>query len=101
FWVGALVPLFFGLVYTIAALVPGLAEEPGISAAELQETAAFLAAALFMLVVVQVVGGIGLLLGRMWGRIVATVVCAVWMVTVIGIPLSVLALATMWRRTER
>jgi hypothetical protein len=42
----------------------------------------------------------GLALGRIWGRVVGTLVCAGWCLTLVGAPFSLLVLLALWRRSR-
>lgn len=101
-YAGAAVPLFLGLVYTVAAADPRLANQPGsgYSDASVQTSATTFAVTLLVVFAAQLVAALGLTFNQPWGRVVATFVCLAWMVTLIGIPVSVLALSAIWRRTE-
>ena len=39
----------------------------------------------------------GLLRGREWGRITATIACVIWGLTCVGLPVALLALNSIWR----
>lgn len=102
FYAGSALPLLLGLIYTLAAADPHLANPPGsgYSDATVKSSATTFAVALLVLFVAQLVAAVGLTLQQAWGRIVATFVCLAWMLTVIGIPVSVFALAAIWRRAH-
>jgi hypothetical protein len=40
---------------------------------------------------------VGLARGRAWGRWVATAACVGWLLTCIGMPVSILVLINLWR----
>lgn len=44
---------------------------------------------------------IGLMTGRSWGRPFATLVCAVWALTCVGLPVALFAISSMWRGARR
>lgn len=102
FYVGAVVPLFLGLDFVLAAVDPQLANRPGsgYTDAQVRSSATIFAAALLVVFVAQLVAAFGLTFNQGWGRVVATFVCLAWMVTLLGIPVSILALSTIWRRSE-
>jgi hypothetical protein len=60
--------------------------------------ALLLAAGLGVLCLVQSAAIGGLVRGRDWGRILATVACVMWSATCIGLPVAVLVLNSLWRR---
>jgi hypothetical protein len=102
-WV--LVAFGVGIVVTAAAAVlyAGVATDPkvtssGLDAATVRTGSILLAAALGVLCVVQTAAIAGLVRGREWGRIVATVACVMWSATCIGLPVAVLVLNSLWRR---
>lgn len=101
FWAGAVIPFLLGLIYVVAAANPHLANPPrsGYSDATVQSSATTFAVVLLVVCAAQVVGALGLTLNQLWGRLVATFVCVVWMLTLIGLPVSVIALSAIWRRT--
>lgn len=100
FYVGAVLPLLLGLIYIVAAANPHLANPPGsgYSDAMVQSSATTFAVILLAVCALQLVAALGLTLNQLWGRIVATFVCVAWMLTLIGLPVSVLALTSIWRR---
>ncbi len=101
-YAGAAVPLLLGLVYTVAAADPRLANQPGsgYSDAAVQTSATTFAVTLLVVFAAQLISALGLTFNQAWARVVATFVCLAWMVTLIGIPVSVLALSAIWRRPE-
>lgn len=102
FYAGAVVPLFLGLDFVLAAVEPHLANRAGsgYTDAQVRSSATMFAATLLVLFAAQLVAAVGLTLNQGWGRLVATFVCLAWMVTLLGIPVSVLALSAIWRRSE-
>ena len=42
----------------------------------------------------------GLLRGREWGRVTATIACVMWGLTCVGLPVALLALNALWRPQE-
>jgi hypothetical protein len=101
-YVGAAVPFLLGVVYTVAAADPHLANQPGsgYSDAAVQSSATTFAVALLVVFAAQLIAALGLTFNQPWGRVLATFVCLAWMVTLIGIPVSVIALTAIWRRAE-
>lgn len=102
FYAGAVVPLFLGLDFALAAADPHLANPPGsgYTDAQVRSSATMFAVTLLVLFAAQLVAAFGLTFNQAWGKVVATFVCIAWMITVLGIPVSILALTTIWRRTE-
>lgn len=101
-YAGASLPLFLGLVYTVAAADPHLANRAGsgYSDASVQSSATTFAVTLLVVFAAQLAAAVGLTFNQPWGRVLATFVCLAWMVTLIGIPVSVLALSAIWQRSE-
>lgn len=101
-YAGAAVPFALGLIYTLAAAEPGLANPAGsgFSDAAVQSSAIVFAITLLAVCAAQLAAALGLTFNQAWGRVVATFVCLAWMVTLLGIPVSILALSAIWRRSE-
>lgn len=100
-----LVVFGIGIVITaaMAVLYAGVAMDPtaassGLDATTVRNGSILLAAALGILCVLQSAAIAGLVRGRDWGRIVATVACVIWSATCIGLPVAVLVLNSLWRR---
>jgi len=94
-----------GVVVTAAAAVlyAGVAADPtvassGLDASTVRTGSILIAAALGILCLLQSAAITGLVRGREWGRIVATVACVMWSATCIGLPVAILVLNTLWRR---
>lgn len=94
-----------GIVITaaVAVLYAGVAMDPTLTSSRLDATTVrtgsiLLAAALGILCVLQSAAIAGLVRGRAWGRIVATVACVMWSATCIGLPVAILVLNSLWRR---
>lgn len=88
----------FLMLYSTASTGASLYLEPSIGADPSKVTAAYLIIAFSaVLSVVQVVAIAGLALKREWGRMAATLACAGWVLTCIGIPLSIVVLRELWR----
>lgn len=94
-----------GIVATaaVAVLYAGVATDPtaassGLSVATVRTGSIILAAVLGVLCLLQSAAMAGLVRGREWGRVVATVACVMWSATCIGLPVAVLVLNSLWRR---
>ena len=101
-YAGTAVPLFLGLDFVLAAADPHLANPPGsgYTDAEVRSSATMFAVTLLVISAAQLAAAFGLTFNQAWAKVVATFVCIAWMVTVLGIPVSILALAAIWRRSE-
>ncbi|HLQ62474.1 MAG TPA: zinc ribbon domain-containing protein [Candidatus Acidoferrales bacterium] len=84
-------------LYTGTLLGPDLPLSGQVDPARLRLSAILVAAAGWTLLAIQVVAVGGLLRGRAWGRIAATVVGVGWALTCVGLPLAVLMLVSLWR----
>lgn len=105
FWVGVAVLLVVASGYALALVVPGLAEQG--AAQEHMPVGDFRAlvgvAALIstLFAAAQLVASIGLSLARPWGRIMATLVSVAWALTCVGLPVTLLALNSIWGRRRQ
>jgi hypothetical protein len=91
------VVLLAALVYLVAAAFPDLDGTAG-QDSRVRVFAAVVAAVLTLLFAGQVLAAAGLTLGWPWARPLATVVCVVWALTCVGLPVALLALNSLWRR---
>lgn len=99
FWIGSVVPLLVAIIYAVIAVDPTAdGGASGLSTGDVQRSAVFLAVCATILLVLQLAAAASLTAGQPWGRTVASVVCALWMLTCVGIPVSILALSALWRR---
>lgn len=99
FWIGSVLPLLIAVIYAVIAVDPTAdGGASGLSSADVQRSAVFLAVCATILLVLQLAAAAALTAGQPWGRLVATVVCALWMLTCLGIPVAVLALSALWRK---
>ncbi|HYZ01366.1 MAG TPA: zinc-ribbon domain-containing protein [Candidatus Binatia bacterium] len=100
FWIGSVLPLLVAIIYAVIAVDPTAdGGASGLSSADVQRSAVFLAVSATVLLVLQLAAAAALTAGQPWGRLVATVVCALWMLSCVGIPVAVLALSVLWRKT--
>lgn len=95
---GSVAALVLAVGYGTLAATPGIMAAGGVSPAEGRPVAVFFAAWASLLVILQALAVPGLLRGRSWGRLSATAACALWSVTCVGAPLSLLVLWRLWRR---
>lgn len=101
-WVGAGALLWVAATY--GALAAGLVPAGAVSAADLAAArgpSALVAAAALSLCLAHLAAAIGLLTGRAWARPFTTMVCVVWALTCVGLPVGLLAVNAMWRRPRR
>ncbi len=97
FGVGTVITAAMAVLYAGVATDPTVASS-GLNAATVRTGSILLAAALGILCLLQSAAIAGLVRGRDWGRIVATVACVMWSATCIGLPVAVLVLNSLWRR---
>jgi hypothetical protein len=100
FWVGCLLPLVLILAYLVSWIAPdpSLARTAGLTTDQFQLGSAVFTTFFVLLLLLQVVAASGLTSARKWGKVLATVVCALWMLTCVGIPVSIAALVAIWGR---
>ncbi len=98
FGVGIAVSAVGAVVYGALAFDPTAASSSSFDPATLRAASVVLAVALTALCALQAAALAGLVLGREWGRVTATLACVLWSLTCVGLPLSVLVLNSIWRR---
>jgi len=89
----------------VASLYAGIAAAPGLASGVpggLDEGQVRLSALLVAVVAaaffgLQAVALVGLVRGRPWARVPATLACVAWALTCIGVPLALLGLNALWR----
>ena len=104
-WLLAVLWLGAGLLFAVAALYTALAlgaapreaMPAGTDPATLRAGAALVAALAASLATAHAAAALGLMNGRPWARPFTTMVCVVWGLTCVGLPLSVLAINALWR----
>ncbi len=102
-WVVILFGVGIVLTAGVAVLYAGLAISPapapaGMDPAAVKNTAAILGVVAGLVCILQSVALAGMVLGREWGRILATAACVAWSLTCLGIPVALLTLNSIWRR---
>ena len=99
-WLGAAGLLWVAAVYVViaAGLVPREAmAAAGGDAASVQGAAALVAACAASLCLAHLAAALGLMSGRAWARTLATMVCVVWALTCVGLPVGLLGINALWR----
>lgn len=98
-WLGA--GGLFWIAVTYAAFAAGLIPQASLGGAadtgSLRGTAALIAACAVSLAAAHAVAGLGLMANRPWSRTFATLVCVVWALSCVGLPLGLFAINAMWR----
>jgi hypothetical protein len=94
---GALLSLA-GLYGALAAgLVSAAGLGGGTDASSLRGTATLIALCAASLGIAHGVAALGLMGSRPWARTFATMVCVVWALTCVGLPIGLLAINALWR----
>ncbi|HYW23346.1 MAG TPA: zinc ribbon domain-containing protein [Terriglobales bacterium] len=98
-WVGSAGLLLVAALY--GTLATGLVQpgqiDPSVDPAQVRPTAAVVAACAASLCAAHAVAAIGLMGRRVWARTFATLVCVVWALTCVGLPLGLLGINALWR----
>ena len=97
FGLGIVVSATIAVLYAAIAIYP-INVPSGLDPTTLRTGSVILAAGLGVLCVLQAIAIVGLLRGRDWGRIMATIVCVAWSITCVGIPIAIFVLNSIWRR---
>jgi len=69
----------------------------GVDVRALRGTASLIAACAGSLAVAHVVAAIGLAANRPWSRTFTTLVCVLWALTCVGLPVGLLGISALWR----
>jgi hypothetical protein len=80
-----------------AGVVPRDMLGPGVDPASVQGAAALVAACAGSLCLAHLAALVGLMRGRPWARTFATMVCVVWSLSCIGLPVGLLGISALWR----
>jgi hypothetical protein len=102
-WAGTAVTVCLALLYGIASsadLAPPGSGPPVGNTGSLRVAAGVVSAAAASLAAGHVIAAIGLMRGRPWSRPLATLVCATWGLTCVGLPIGLLAISAIWRPTQ-
>ena len=98
-WLGAggLFWIAVGYLALAAGWIPPASIGPGVDVAALRGTAFLIAACAASLAVAHAVAAIGLAANRPWARTFTTLVCGVWMLSCVGLPVGLLGISALWR----
>lgn len=104
-WLQVLLWLGAGGLASIAAtylalavgLIPIDALGSGADVTALRGSASVIAAVAGALAIAHAVAAFGLATRRRWARMFTTVVCGLWLLTCIGLPVGLLAIGALWR----
>lgn len=102
-WVGAGGLLWVAASYAAFAfgLIPPAAVGVGSDVEAVRGASTLLAPCAASLAVAHAAAAIGLMAGRPWARPFATLVCVVWALTCVGLPVALLAIGSLWRGARR
>jgi hypothetical protein len=89
------VAAFYGAI--AVGLIQPSQIDPTADTAQVQPTSALVAACAGSLCVAHGAAAIGLMGKRPWARTFATLVCVVWALTCVGLPLGLLGIGALWR----
>ncbi|HXM58047.1 MAG TPA: zinc ribbon domain-containing protein [Candidatus Dormibacteraeota bacterium] len=98
-WLGAAGLLTVAATYLAIALdvVPPDALGAGADVRSVRGAAGLVAACAASLSAGHLAAALGLMGSRSWGRTLTTMVCVVWALTCVGLPLGLLGISAMWR----
>jgi hypothetical protein len=98
-WVGAGGTFWIAAFYGIFALgvVPPAAVGAGPDAGSLRGAAALIAACAASLSAAHAAAAVGLMTARPWARTFTTMVCVVWGLSCVGLPVGLLGINALWR----
>ena len=98
-WVFALFSVgAFLTFYSAVSMVASFYLDPTLSTDQSKRFAGYLVVAFSSLLWgAQIAAIIGMARSRPWGRLLATVACAGWVLTCVGVPVSILVLRELWR----
>jgi hypothetical protein len=71
---------------------------PQMAPSQLRLTMAVISVVAWIMVGLQVAAIVGMVRGRFWGRVLATIACFGWMLTCIGVPFAFLMAFNVWRQ---
>jgi hypothetical protein len=97
FGLGVALSAIVSVLYAVVAIDPAGASTT-LDPAVVRTGSAVLAVSLGILCALQIAAIVGLVRGREWGRVLATIACVAWSITCVGLPVAVLVLNSIWRR---
>ncbi len=98
-WLGAAGLLWIAALYGVIAaglISPGTVGST-VDPAQVRPASAVVAACAGSLGAAHAIAALGLMGGRAWARTFATLVCVVWALTCVGLPVGLLGIAALWR----
>ncbi len=98
-WVGAAGTFWIAVFYGVFAMgfVPPQAVATTQDPASLRGAAGLIAVCTASLCLAHGAAAFGLMTGRPWARTFATMVCIVWTLTCVGLPVGLLGIRALWR----
>lgn len=97
FGVAVPVAAAIAIIYSAIALDPRTPGEGNIDANTLRTFSAAIAVAFSGISLLHAGALYGLLRGREWGKVTATIACVLWAFTCVGLPVALLVLNSLWR----
>src|SRR5215471_4074878 len=99
-WVGAGGLFWIAVSYLALAAgwIPAASIGSGVDVGAFRGTASLIAAGAGSLAVAHAVAAIGLAAHRPWSRTFTTLVCVVWALSCVGLPVGLLGISALWRR---
>jgi hypothetical protein len=97
FGLGVALSAVLSVLYAVIAIDPTAASS-SMDPSVVRTGSVVLALILAIVCMLQIAAIVGLILGREWGRVLATIVCVAWSLTCVGLPVAVLVLNSIWRR---
>ena len=98
-WLGAGALFWIAVTYLALAAgwIPPASIGNGIDVGALRGAASLFAVCAGSLAVAHAVAAIGLARNRPWSRTFGTLVCGVWLLTCVGLPVGLLGINALWR----
>ncbi|HKF16316.1 MAG TPA: hypothetical protein VKF14_03825 [Candidatus Dormibacteraeota bacterium] len=98
-WLGAGALFWIAVTYLALAAgwIPPASIGTGVDVGALRGAASLFAVCAGSLAVAHAVAAIGLARNRPWSRTLATMVCVVWALTCVGVPVGLLGINALWR----
>ena len=102
-WLGAGALFWIALIYVAlaAGLISTAGVGGGVDVSTLRGTASVIAVCAGSLALAHAVAAFGLATRRPWARTFVTLVCVVWLLSCIGLPVGLLAINSLWRSRGR
>jgi len=100
-WAGCGLEAGLGAIYGYIYFSPQLLvahATASVSASDLRTASAVISISALAAFLLQATGCLLLVRGSLWGRVILSLVCVLWSVTLVGLPVSLFVLVNIWRR---